>query len=216
MSWSPWPWPLAEVVGLEPFGEIQPCLPRGPYQAQRKVPVVWQCSKQGSPRGQGARPPWTPLPASQLPTRPREPGVGCGVAGRSGRLTLAEGLSPLRSAGLSCCGPGCVGGAPRPRSVFLGGRPGGVRHRLPGALRAGVSGARVPRRLLPEAPRRQQLVSQTRQPREGVRVSGLAEHGSGPAPAPRAVCKRNQNVYDDAAQSCRLLSFKVLHREFAN
>lgn len=170
----------------------------------------------GEPAGPGC-PPTLDAPPRLPTSRPAaEPGVGCGVAGRSGRLTLAEGLSPLRSAGLSCCGPGCVGGAPRPRSVFLGGRPGGVRHRLPGALRAGVSGARVPRRLLPEAPRRQQLVSQTRQPREGVRVSGLAEHGSGPAPAPRAVCKRNQNVYDDAAQSCRLLSFKVLHREFAN
>lgn len=172
--------PLAEAVGPEPFGDIQPCLPRGPHQGQRKVPAGWQCPKQGSPRGQGARPPWAPLSTSQLPSRPREPGVGCGVCGRSGRLTPAEGLPLLRSAGLCCCGPGCVGGAPPPRCVFLGGPLGGTRHRLPGTLGTGGSGARVPRRLLPEASRRQQHVSQTRQQLEG--------DGAGRAHVPARSC----------------------------
>lgn len=194
------PQPLAEVVGPEPFGEIQPCLPRGPHQRQRKVPADRQCPKQGRPWGQGARPAWTPLPASQRPARPREPGVGHGVCGQSGRLTLAEGLLLLRSAGLVLRTWLCWGCASFQGRVSGGssrGRPASSAwHTRDWSVRSPCPQASPARGFPAPAARKSNTTA-------AGKVTELAEQESTrPArPAPCTVCK--QNLYNDAAQSCR-------------
>lgn len=76
--------PLEEVVGTEPFGEIQSCLSQGHIRDRGRPQLAGSAHSRG---GRRARVPANPDAPSHLPASCRAPGAGGGHALRQGGVS---------------------------------------------------------------------------------------------------------------------------------